>query len=225
MALDRDFMVNEVLTAGYEPAYSLIPPGTANYTEDGAQVYWADMSQEDRMVEARRLLEEAGFGPDNPLEFEYTYRSTDDNPRVAPAVQASWLEIADWVRPEILQKETQVQYALLRQGDFQIGDGAWVADFNDPKNFLFLLQSNAGPMNYGRYNNPEYDALVEAADNERDLDVRAHMLEEAEQMMLDDMPVIPMWYQVTKNLVDPTLTGFVDNADDVHRSRYICREG
>ena len=56
MALDRDFMVNEVLTAGYEPAYSLIPPGTANYTEDGAQVYWADMSQEDRMVEARRLL-------------------------------------------------------------------------------------------------------------------------------------------------------------------------
>ena len=80
-------------------------------------------------------------------------------------------------------------------------------------------------MNYGRYNNPEYDALVEAADNERDLDVRAQMLEEAEQMMLDDMPVIPMWYQVTKNLVDPTLTGFVDNADDVHRSRYICREG
>ncbi len=225
MALDRDFMVNEVLTAGYEPAYSLIPPGTANYTEDGAQVYWADMSQEDRMVEARRLLEEAGFGPNNPLEFEYTYRSTDDNPRVAPAVQASWLEIADWVRPEILQKETQVQYALLRQGDFQIGDGGWVADFNDPKNFLFLLQSNTGAMNYSRYSNAEFDALVEAADNERDLDVRAQMLEDAEQMMLDDMPVIPMWYQVTKNLVDPTLTGFVDNADDVHRSRYICREG
>tara|TARA_X000000950_G_scaffold77706_1_gene97684 strand:+ start:75293 stop:76876 length:1584 start_codon:yes stop_codon:yes gene_type:complete len=223
MALDRDFMVNEILTAGYIPAYSMVPPGTANY-DGGAEVYWADMSLEERMVEARSLLEEAGYGPDNPLEFEYTYRSTDDNPRVAPAVQASWMEIADWVNPQILQKETQVQYSLLRQGDFQIGDGAWVADFNDPKNFLFLLQSNTGAMNYGRYDNPEFDALMDQADREQDLDVRADLLEQAEQMMLDDMPIIPMWYQVSKNLVDPTITGFEDNADDVHRSRYMCRE-
>jgi len=134
------------------------------------------------------------------------------------------MEIADWVNPQILQKETQVQYSLLRQGDFQIGDGAWVADFNDPKNFLFLLQSNTGAMNYGRYDNPEFDALMDQADREQDLDVRADLLEQAEQMMLDDMPIIPMWYQVSKNLVDPTITGFEDNADDVHRSRYMCRE-
>ena len=141
MAIDRDFMVNEVLTAGYQPAYSFVPPGTANYN-GGAEVYWADWPLEQRQEEARKLLEEAGYGPDNPLRFEYTYRSTDDNPRVAPAVQSSWAEIADWVQPEILQKETQVQYVLLRQGDFEIGDGAWVADFNDPKNFLYLLEQN-----------------------------------------------------------------------------------
>ncbi|MAK60712.1 MAG: peptide ABC transporter substrate-binding protein [Ponticaulis sp.] len=223
MALDRDFMVNEVLTAGYQPAYSFVPPGTANYN-GGAQVYWADWSLERRQEEARTLLKEAGYGPDNPLEFEYSYRSTDDNPRVAPAVQSSWMEIADWVKPEILQKETQVQYALLRQGDFQIGDGAWVADFNDPKNFLYLLESATGVMNYGNYNSPEYDALMAQSDRERDLDARAELLRQAEQTMLDDMAVIPMWFAVSKNLVDPSLTGFIDNADDVHRSRYICRD-
>jgi len=223
MAIDRDFMVNEVLTAGYEPAYSFVPPGIANY-EGGAEVEWASWPLEQRQEEARRLLQEAGYGPENPLSFEYTYRSTDDNPRVAPAIQSSWAEIADWVRPEILQKETQVQYALLRQGDFEIGDGAWVADFNDPKNFLYLLESKTGVMNYGNYNSPEFDRLMEASDRERDLDARADLLKQAEQTMLDDMAVIPMWFAVSKNLVDPKLTGFVDNADDVHRSRYICRE-
>ncbi len=223
MALDRDFMVNEVLTAGYRPAYSFVPPGTANY-DGGAEVYWADMTLEERLAEAKSLLEEAGYGPDNPLNFEYTYRSTDDNPRVAPAVQASWAEIADWVEPEILQKETQVQYALLRQADFQIGDAAWVADFNDPKNFLYLLESATGAMNYGNYNSPEYDALMAQSDREQDLAARSEILREAEQLMLDEMPIIPMWFAVSKNLVDPSLSGFVDNPDDVHRSRYICRE-
>ena len=128
------------------------------------------------------------------------------------------------MKPEILQKETQVQYALLRQGDFQIGDGAWVADFNDPKNFLYLLESATGVMNYGNYDSPVFDGLMAQSDRERDLDKRAELLKQAEQTMLDDMAVIPMWFAVSKNLVDPSLSGFIDNADDVHRSRYICRD-
>ena len=137
-------------------------------------------------------------------------------------MQSSWSEIADWVQPEILQKETQVQYSLLRQGDFEIGDGGWVADFNDPKNFLYLLESKTGVMNYGNYDNPDFDRLMAESDRERDPEARAELLREAEQTMLDDMAIIPMWFAVSKNLVNPDLTGFIDNADDVHRSRYIC---
>ncbi len=221
MALDRDFMVNEVLTAGYVPAYAFVPPGIANY-DGGAEVYWADLTQEERQAEAKSLLEEAGFGPDNPLEFTYIYRSTDDNPKVAPAVQQNWSSIADWVKPSIQMQDTAIQYERLRQADFQIGDAAWVADYNDAQNFLFLLESKTGMMNYGNYSSEEYDQLVNAANNETDLELRKELLKQAEQHMLDDMPIIPMWYQVTKNLVDPRLTGFVDNPEDVHRSRYIC---
>lgn len=221
MALDRDFMVNEVLTAGYEPAYSLVPPGIANY-DGGAEVYWADMSQEERQAEAKKLLEEAGYGPDNPLNFTYIYRSTDDNPKVAPAVQQNWASIADWVNPKIERQDTAIQYERLRQADFEVGDAAWIADYNDPQNFLYLLESRTGMMNYGNYNNPEYDALIAASNLETDVEKRKALLLEAEQLMLDDMPIIPMWYQVTKNLVDPRLTGFVDNPEDIHRSRYIC---
>lgn len=224
MSLDREFMVDEVLAAGYEVATSFVPPGMANY-EGGAQVYWADMSLEERRAEARRLLEEAGFGPDNPLEFTYTYRSTDDNPKVAPAVQESWAAIADWVNPTIERQDTAVQYARLRQADFEVGDAAWIADYNDAQNFLFLLESKTGVMNYGNYNNPEYDRLINESNNERDMAKRSEIMRQAEQMMLDDMPIIPMWFAVTKNLVDPTLTGYKDNPEDIHRSRYMCREG
>jgi len=223
MALDRDFMVNEILKTGQIPADRLVPPGIANYQE-GAQVWWWDLSLEERRAKARQLLTEAGFGPDNPLQFEYTHRNTSDNPRVAPVVQADWEAIADWVDVDITGIETQIHYDNLRAGNFEVGDAAWVADFNDPINFLYLLETKTGQMNYGKYSNPEYDALVDASNRELDMERRAALMSQAEQIMLDDMPIIPMWYFVTKNLVSPRIIGWEDNVVDIHRSRYLCFE-
>ena len=79
-------------------------------------------------------------------------------------------------------------------------------------------------MNYGKYSNPRYDALIEESNRTLDMEQRAQLLHEAEQIMLDDMPIIPMWYFVTKNLVSPEVTGWEDNVVDIHRSRYLCFE-
>ena len=184
---------------------------------------WADRPRAERLVEARRLLEEDGFGPDNPLEFEYIYRSTGDNPKAAPVAQSNWNEIADWVDAEILLQDTKVLYARLRQSDFQVADGGWLADYNDPLNYLYLLDSATGQQNYGNYNNPEFDALLQQASQERDLVKRAEIFAKAEAIMLEEAPITPMWFEVTKNLVDPTLTGWAENAEDNHRSRWLCR--
>lgn len=225
MALDREFMVKSVLTPGYVPAYSFVPPGIDNYDAPRPHVEWENMPREERLAEAKRLLEEAGYGPDNPLEFEYIHRSTDDNPKVAPVAQANWAEIAPWVKPTIIKQDTKVLYARLRQSDFQVADGAWVADFDDPINFLYLLKSDTGQQNYGNYNNPEYDALLIRSNSELDLKKRAETFAEAEDLMLNDYPITPMWFQVTKNLVDPDLTGYEDNGKDQHRSRFMCKDG
>ena len=222
MALDRSFIVDEVLKAGQVPAYAFVPPGIANYPGT-ARVPWESLTREERMVEARRLLEEVGFGPDNPLTFNYIYRSTGDNPQVAPVVQANWRDIADWVRPEIQQVDTRVLYNRLRQGDFEVSDAGWIADYNDAQNFLYLLESRSGPMNYGNYNNPVFDGLVDQSNRELDMQVRGGILTEAEQIILDEMPIIPMWVNVTKNLVNPNLTGFETSVEDIHRTRYMCR--
>lgn len=222
MALDREYLVENVLTPGFVPAYSFVPPGINNYETERPEVYWKSLTRPERLAEARALLEDAGYGPDNPLRFEYKHRSTDDNPKAAPVAQANWNEIAPWVDAQILRQDTKVLYADLRQGNFEVSDGAWLADYNDPLNFLYLLDSETGQQNYGNYANPEYDALLEAASRERDLIKRAELFAQAEAVMLEDYPITPMWFQVTKNLVDPNLEGWAENAEDNHRSRWLC---
>lgn len=224
MALDREFIVSNVLSPGFIPAYAFVPPGIDNYATDRPEVSWKNLARDERLVEAKRLLEEAGYGSDKPFRFEFIHRSTDDNPKAAPVAQANWAEIADWVEPIIIKQDTKVLYARLRQTDFEVSDAAWIADFDDPINFLYLLESNTGQQNYGNYANAEFDELLAKANAEQNLTLRAQYFAQAERLMLDEYPVTPMWFQVTKNLVDPSLSGWIDNAQDQHRSRFLCRE-
>ncbi|WP_203293192.1 ABC transporter substrate-binding protein [Maricaulis parjimensis] len=221
MSIDRHFIADEILRAGFQPAYSLVPPGVNGYP-GGVSAQWADTPIEERREQARALLEAAGFGPDNPLQFEYTYRATGDNPRIAPVVQNDWSAIADWVQPQLIVNDTQIHYDNLRANDYQVADGGWIADYNDAYNFLFLGEYRSVPMNYSRYNNPEYDAMVTAANQELDETLRGSMLAQAEQMLVDDMPIIPIVYYVSKNLVNPDVVGWEDNIVDIHRTRYMC---
>ncbi|WP_109260862.1 peptide ABC transporter substrate-binding protein [Hyphobacterium indicum] len=221
MAVNREFLAEEIYRDGRSAAYSLVPPDVANYA-GGVEAEWADMPMDDRRDRARELLMEAGYGPDNPLEFEYSHRSTGDNPRIAPVVQQDWESIADWVDVDLRQIETQIHYENLRSADYEIGDGGWIADYNDAYNFLFLAEERSIPMNYSRYRNPEYDDLVSRANQELDMEIRASMLAEAEQMMIDDMPIIPVVFYVNRAVVSPEVTGWEDNIVHIHRTRFMC---
>jgi oligopeptide transport system substrate-binding protein len=221
MAIDVDFIVSEVLADGRVVANSLIPPGVANYTE-GPTAPWAGEPIAERRAQARRLLEDAGFGPDNPLRFEYTHRNTRDNPRVAPRLQSDWSQIAPWVQADIAGVEAQIHYANMRAGDYEVGDGGWVADYNDPQNFLFLFETRSGPLNYPKYSDPDYDRLVAESSMILDVDERAAVMAEAEAILLEDTPIALTWHEVNKNLVSPRVTGWVDNVVDIHRARYLC---
>ena len=221
MVINREYITEEVMGAGQTPIYGFIPKGMYNYPE-GGEVRWKALSREDRLVEAKRLLEEAGFGPDNPLEFEHIYRSTGENPKAAPVIQANWMEIAEWVRPEIRRVDTQVLYKMLQQGEFESSGAGWAADFNDPYNYLYLFESQTGTMNYGNYNNETFDSLISSSHRIRDPDARAEQLRQAEQLLLDDVAMIPLWETGRQYLVNPEITGFEPNLEDIHRTRFMC---
>lgn len=222
MTADREFVTKEILKAGQQPAYSLVPPGIADYQSGAMSTDFKGQSMEERLARAKKLLEEAGYGPNKPLKFTFSFRNSGDNPRVAPVVQQNWAKIAPWVQVEILGAETQINYEKLRTGDFELGDAGWISDFNDAKNFVYLFQTSTDQLNYGKYSNPEFDKLMEAADVEKDAVKRANMMKQAEAIVLKENGFMPMWFLTNRNLVSPRITGWVDNAVDIHRARYLC---
>lgn len=220
MAYDREFVCSQIYRTGERPAYSFVPPGIADYPTE-ARYPWADLPLEQRRAEAERLLRAAGYGPNNPLRFEFSHRNSSDNPRVAVVVQNDWNSIAPWVTVELRGTELQVHYANLRAKNFDAGDGGWVADYNDAKNYLYLLETRTGPQNYPGYSNPVYDQLVHDSDFEPDLERRAQLMSQAEQVMLNDAPICMSAFMNSTNLVHPDLTGYEDNLEDIHRARWF----
>ncbi len=219
MAIDRDFLTKGIMMgSGGETAYTFVPPGVANYSP-AAKPEWASWPLERRQQEARRLLAEAGYGPDHPLTFEVKHRGLEASAFMA-TVQSDWRQVG--VKAKLIGSESQVAYQAYRTRDFDMGDGGWIADYNDAVSFLALMQSQTGSMNYGDYKNPRYDELLAKADNEPDAVKRAEFLRQAEAMVLDDTPVIPIYFLINSNLVSPRVTGFVDNITDQHRTRYMC---
>ncbi len=222
MAIDREFITRKLMRGGQQPAYTFIPPGVANY-QAVTLPEWAGWSFARRQAEARRLLAEAGYGPGRPLKIEIKHRNSADPSLIMPAIQADWKEVG--VEARLAQNEPQIAYAAYRARDFQVADAAWVADYNDPMTFLYLMNSTTGAQNYGDYKNPAYDSLLKKADNEPDAAVRAGHLAQAERTMLDDAIVAPVFFYVNKNLVNPGVTGWVANLGDIHPTQYLCRQG
>ncbi|MEY3259259.1 MAG: hypothetical protein RIT46_88, partial [Pseudomonadota bacterium] len=148
------------------------------------------------------------------------HRNSSDPMLFMPAIQADWKEIG--VNAKLEQNEGQIAYQSYRLRDFEVADAAWIADYNDPMTFLYLQQSATGTQNYSDYASPAYDGLLAKADNEPDAVKRSAYLSAAEQIMLDDAPIVPIYFFVNKNLVSPRVTGWTANITDTHRSRYLC---
>jgi oligopeptide transport system substrate-binding protein len=219
MSVDREFITNKLDRDGRAPAYTFVPPGVANYQTVTPPV-WASWPLERRQAAARALLAEAGYGPGHPLKLEYKHSNAPESMLVSPAIQSDWKAIG--VDITLAEEDGQIAYQDLRVRDFQVGTASWIADYDDATSFLGLMQSQTGAQNYGDYNNPAYDALLAKADNEPDAKIRAGYLEQAERIMLADATVAPISFVVSKNLVSPKVTGWVDNVTDWHRVQFMC---
>jgi oligopeptide transport system substrate-binding protein len=105
----------------------------------------------------------------------------------------------------------------------QVFRASWLADYNDAYSFLQVLQSGFG-INLPRYANAEYDALLAQAANEVDAGRRRALLEHAEQVMIADQPLIPLYFYVAKHLVSARVQGWRDNAMNVVYSKQLMKD-
>jgi oligopeptide transport system substrate-binding protein len=218
MAIDRETLVEKVIGRGEAPAYSWVPPGVDNY--EPIRFSYADLTQEERNAAARRLYRKAGYSKDNPAEIEVRYNTSDTQQRIALAVQSMWAEVLG-VRTTLVNEEFQVLLANMREGEVtQVFRASWIGDYNDAHTFLSILQSG-NPANTPRFANELYDKRMDDAARQTDLKKRRLYLEEAERVLLSEHPVIPLYFFVSKHLVNPRVQGWGDNVLDYHYSQHL----
>ncbi len=219
MAVDREFLAEEIWGGSMVAGYSFVPPGIGNYN-DPAFAEYKDLSMLDREEQAAKLLAEAGFGPDKPLKVEIRYNTSENHKNTAVAIADMWKPLG--VEVSMLNTDTKTHYAHLRdKGDYDVARAGWIGDYSDPQNFLFMVESDNDGFNYANYNNPEYDALMDQAAAETDLDKRANILKKAEEIFMRDLPFIPLMYYGSMSLVSDKLVGWEDNIQNVHPTRFM----
>ena len=218
LALDRRVITGRVLGSGERPAWSLVPPGTADYPAP-ARAEWHDDPMAERRARAAALMREAGYGPGNKLRVHLRYPLSENERRVAIAIQSMWRAIH--VEAELDRAETAIHYAALQQGDFDLGLASWLAVYDDAQTFTLLLQTESGPNNLGGYSHPEYDRLTDEAARAAEPAARAGLLREAEALAMREQALIPVYHHAARNLVSPRVRGWRENMLDVNRSRYL----
>jgi oligopeptide transport system substrate-binding protein len=221
MAVDRELLVTSVTGRGEQAAWSWVPPGVDNYTPP--RLGFAALSKEERERLARLRYKEAGYGPDNPLQVELRYNTSDQHRKIAVAVQSMWRDVLG-VETTLINEEFGVLLSNIRAGEItQIFRSGWTGDYNDAHTFLSVMMGG-NASNLTRYANDEFDALMRRAAAQVDPGRRRLYMEEAERVMLSDHPVIPLYVYVNKHLVRPEVRGWEDNVLDYHYSRHLSLE-
>jgi oligopeptide transport system substrate-binding protein len=217
MAVDRSVITDIILGAGQIPAYSLVP---SVKTFKAVPANWSQWTQEQRNQEAQRLYSEAGFSKEKPLEVEILYNTSDNHKRIALAIAAMWKQTLG-VKTTLRNQEWKVflETRRLKQGT-QVYRAGWIGDYDDPYTFSQLLHSE-NEMNHPGYSSEEYDELINLAATKNAGESRLDVLRQAEKAMLEDMPIIPIYFYVSQHLIKPQVSGLEGNVMDHHYSKYV----
>jgi oligopeptide transport system substrate-binding protein len=207
MAIDRKRLVNS-LAFGQSPAYGFVPPGTWNYQQQYWE--WKDLNETDRVAQAKQLYAQAGYSADHPLHLRLLINANGVIKNTAILISSMWKDTLG-IDTELTEEEYRV--FLQTRHDKKRWDIArlgWTADFNDASNFLDIFRSHS-PNNDMEYNNPNFDKLANDAASTPDAMRRRAFLESSERTMLEDYPVIPLYFFVSKRLVKPYVFGVRPN--------------
>ncbi|HSW12272.1 MAG TPA: peptide ABC transporter substrate-binding protein [Solimonas sp.] len=222
LAVDREILVRKVLYGLSPVAFGWVPPGTADYTPQTPA--WAKWTPAQRLAEARRLYAESGYTDDEPAQVEIRYNTSQDNKRVAVVLAAMWKQ---WLGVEstLVNEEWKVFLNTRKlKKQTQVFRSGWIGDYNDATTFLDIMHSTHGQNDTG-WSNSHYDALLAQASIETDTARRREMLQEAERILMAELPMIPISFSSSKNLVKPWVKGWQDNILDYHYSKDLWIEG
>lgn len=215
LAIDREYLNKTVWADSRIPAYSLVPFGVpdatagSDFRKTAGVTVGGDITDDyaANVAKAKELLAAAGY-PDGKgfPKLEYVINENTGHQAVAEGVKQMWKENLG-VDLEIVVMDWATLQDYRKTSDCQIARQGWLGDYTDPSTFFDLFTSKAG-TNDGHYNNAKYDELVIGARTEQDTAKRMSMYHEAEALLMNDMPIIPIVFYADDVLSQTNFTGF-----------------
>jgi ABC-type oligopeptide transport system substrate-binding subunit len=181
---------------------------------------WENLPQAEREARARALYADAGYAGAAPLHVTLLYDAGDIHETIMLAVAGMWRDV---LGVEVAFDKREWKYFLAsreNRDDWQAMRFAWSGDYDHPATFTEILHS-ASPQNLPGYRNEVYDRLLARAAAATDPVEQMRLYGQAEAVILEDNPLIPLYFFVSKHLVGPDISGFEPNVLDRHPSRYL----
>ena len=216
LAVDRDRLNSTVLQGANVSAYSITPPDTLGYNPP--RLFSYDVEK------ARELLAAAGYpnGAGWP-GLELTYNTSESHRKVAVALQQMWKNALN-IEVTLSNQEWKVYLDSVDQMNFQIARRGWIGDYVDPNNFLDLFLCNGGNNSTG-FCEPEYDEMIlRKAPQAQSRDERYAIFHAAETLLMEQMPIIPIYTYTSNHLIHPSVKGMPSNLMDSMNLKYVWLE-
>ena len=207
MTIDRRVMAEKVLGTGEKPAWRFTPDVTAGFTPQPSQ--FESMSQAELNAQAKALLAAAGYGPNRPLKLTLLYNTSENHQKIAIAVASMWKKNLG-VDVKLQNQEWKTMLDAMHTHNFDAVRYAWIADYDDAATFLNNFRTGDSE-NTSQYSNPAYDEALRNAAKASDTTARGKFYQQAEDLLGQDVPAIPVYHYVRTHLVKPWVGGFMSD--------------
>lgn len=217
LAIDRNYLVENVKKGGETPASGFVPFGIADVKQEpdfrttaGDYISVKPEDYEKNVAEAKKLLAEAGYPDGNGFpKVTYGLNSGSGHEPIAEALQQMWKENLG-VEVEIVAQEWNVFQQSRKDGVYNINRNGWIGDYMDPSTFMDIFTSGNG-QNNAKYSNAEYDTYITAARKESDPAKRIQMFHDAEKLLMDESAIAPLYFYTEPIVISPKLQGVVNS--------------
>ena len=215
MAIDRQSIVDRVTRGAQLAASCFTPPNTAGYTCESSIPYDVDL--------ARKTLAQAGYPNGRALPpIEILFNTSENHKLIAEAVQQMWRQNLN-IAATLVNQEEKVYFDSRRQMNYQVIRSTWIGDYVDPNSFLDLWVTN-GTNNQTGWSNADYDRLINEASQTGDQAARYAAFQKAEGILLEDAPILPLYFYTHAFLIRPSVKGWYPTILDHHPYKYVWLE-
>lgn len=190
-----------------------VPAGLPSFDSVAVPGYHYDVTL------AKQLLAEAGY-PNGKNLPEIKLLTIPIYGDLGTYIANELLQVGITVQVEVIQKSLLMEQTSKSQAPFF--RGSWIADYPDAENYLSVFYGkNPAPPNYTRYKNPAFDLLYEKALSEKNDSLRYKLYQQMDRIIINDAPVVPLWYDMAIHLVHLNIKNFYPNSLNLLELRMV----